>query len=168
MSILHRDLPDTAATEAFGAELAGILRRGDAVLLTGALGAGKTALTRGIGAGLGASGTISSPTFVIARTHRTARDVPLVHVDAYRLGGTDELEDLDLDFAHAITVIEWGRGIAEPLLEAWLDIALERPLGIGPLEGTAPPDDTGVRDEPRRLVADAHGGDWAPRLARLG
>lgn len=157
---LERTLPDTAATEAFGAALAGILRPGDAVILTGDLGAGKTALTRGIGAALGAEGTVASPTFVIARTHRTARGVPLVHVDAYRVGSSAELGDLDIDLPASITVVEWGRGLAEPLLDAWLDIELIRPTGAVP----SPESDA---DEPRLLVAIPRGGDWAARLGTL-
>ncbi|MBI5160415.1 MAG: tRNA (adenosine(37)-N6)-threonylcarbamoyltransferase complex ATPase subunit type 1 TsaE [Micrococcales bacterium] len=160
MGAFERMLPDTAATEAFGAELGGILRPGDAVILAGELGAGKTALTRGIGAALGAEGAVSSPTFVIARTHRTARGMPLVHVDAYRLVSSSELDDLDIDFPASITVIEWGRGLAEPVLDAWLDLELTRPKG-GALDPEADP------DEPRRLVAIPHGGDWAERLSTL-
>src|SRR4030095_3864328 len=101
-----------------GRELAGALAGGDLVLLTGDLGAGKTTLTQGIGAGLGVQGTIASPTFVIARGHRGgAGGPPLVHVDAYRLDGWDELEDLDLEASldEAVTVVEWGTGIAEGL-----------------------------------------------------
>lgn len=158
MTDLERILPDTAATEAFGKRLAALLRTGDAVILTGELGAGKTALARGIGTGLGVDGTVSSPTFVIARTHRTPSGIPLVHVDAYRLPGTDELADLDLDLADSITVIEWGRGRAEPLLDSWLDIELERRIG-----GSGVDED----DEPRTLRAIPHGGDWAERLSRL-
>ena len=89
-------LPTVEDTEAFGRALATNLRAGDLVILTGDLGAGKTALTRGIGAGLGVRGPITSPTFVIARVHPSVVDgPPLVHVDAYRLGGLTELDALD-------------------------------------------------------------------------
>src|SRR5581483_9676762 len=100
-------------TRAFGRELAGVLRAGDLVLLTGPLGAGKTALSQGIGAGLGVRGDVTSPTFVISRIHRGGR-VPLVHVDAYRLAAVDDpvaqLDDLDLDASveDSVTVVEWG------------------------------------------------------------
>ena len=82
-------------TRAFGERLAGLLRAGDLVLLTGELGAGKTTLARGIGAALGVRGPVTSPTFVIARSHPSLVGGPaLVHVDAYRLGGLAELDDL--------------------------------------------------------------------------
>lgn len=103
-----------------GLRLAAVLRAGDLVLLNGPLGAGKTTLTRGIGEGLGASGTVQSPTFVLARTHKTTAGPKLVHVDAYRLGSAVELDDLDIDFANTIVVVEWARdyidGIADHLL----------------------------------------------------
>jgi len=105
-------------TREFGRRLAAILRAGDLVVLTGPLGAGKTALVQGIGAGLAVEGAITSPTFVIARIHPSESGGPaLVHVDAYRLGGFEELDDLDLDASldEAVTVVEWGHGLAEGL-----------------------------------------------------
>ena len=90
-----------------------MLRRGDLVLLTGGLGAGKTTLAQGIGAGLRVRGPVTSPTFVIARVHPSLGDGPdLVHVDAYRLGTALELDDLDLDadLDHSVVVVEWGHG----------------------------------------------------------
>ena len=110
------------------------LHPGDVVVLSGPLGAGKTVLARGIGAGLGVRGPVTSPTFVIAREHPTlpgGRGVPLVHVDAYRLGGVAELDDLDLDTSldDAVTVVEWGEGIAERLADEHLLIRLQRPSG---------------------------------------
>ncbi|MFM5967519.1 MAG: tRNA (adenosine(37)-N6)-threonylcarbamoyltransferase complex ATPase subunit type 1 TsaE [Micrococcales bacterium] len=110
-----------------GLRLAEQLREGDLVVLTGPLGAGKTTLSRGVGEALGCIGTVSSPTFVIARTHnRVGSEVPLVHVDAYRLGSPDELDDLDIDFAHSISLIEWGRGFTDGLSGSWLDVEIER------------------------------------------
>lgn len=110
-----------------GMRLGAQLREGDLVVLTGPLGAGKTTLSRGVGEALNCIGTVSSPTFVIARTHeRTGSEVPLVHVDAYRLGSPDELDDLDIDFAHSISLIEWGRGFTDGLSESWLDVEIER------------------------------------------
>jgi tRNA threonylcarbamoyl adenosine modification protein YjeE len=95
--------------------------------LVGPLGAGKTTLTRGIGEGLRAIGNVSSPTFVIARTHkREDSDVPMVHVDAYRLGGADELDDLDIDFESSIVLVEWGKGLLEGISDNWLEIEIER------------------------------------------
>jgi tRNA threonylcarbamoyladenosine biosynthesis protein TsaE len=123
------ELPTVEATEAFGHRLAGLLRAGDVVVLSGELGAGKTSLTRGIGAGLGVRGEVTSPTFVIARVHPPARAGPaLVHVDAYRLGDAAELDDLDLHetLDRAVTVVEWGTGMAEGLAESWLDVRLQR------------------------------------------
>lgn len=120
-------LPDADATHAFGLALAGVVRRGDVLVMTGDLGAGKTATTRGLGEGLGVRGDVTSPTFVIAREHPSLGDGPaLVHVDAYRLGGFGELDDLDLDASldEAVTVVEWGEGMAEGLAEDRLHLTL--------------------------------------------
>ena len=114
-------------TRAFGRELAGRLRAGDLVVLSGPLGAGKTALTQGIGEGLGVNGRVTSPTFVIARVHRGP--LPLVHVDAYRLrDGRLHLDDLELDeeLDRAVVVVEWGEGVVEALSDSHLEIVLER------------------------------------------
>ncbi|MGI9155517.1 MAG: tRNA (adenosine(37)-N6)-threonylcarbamoyltransferase complex ATPase subunit type 1 TsaE [Marmoricola sp.] len=129
---LRTDVPDADATHDLGRRLAGVLRAGDLVILTGDLGAGKTTFTQGIGAGLGVRGDVTSPTFVIARVHQSLDDGPqLVHVDAYRLGGSAELDDLDLDtdLDLAVTVVEWGEGLAESLAEDRLAIALVRAAG---------------------------------------
>lgn len=119
-------IPDADAMEAFGARLAGLLAVGDLVVLDGPLGAGKTTLTRGLGAALGARGAITSPTFVLAREHPTSFGVPLVHVDAYRLPTARELDDLDLDYAGAIVVVEWGAGKLDGVTDSWIDIAISR------------------------------------------
>ena len=112
-----------------GRRLAALLRAGDLVILTGPLGAGKTTLVQGIGAGLGVRGPVTSPTFVIARVHPAlAGSGPaLVHADAYRLGSIGEVDDLDLDadVASAVTVVEWGSGLAEGLAEDRLEISIE-------------------------------------------
>ena len=153
-----RDLPDVADTESLGRELASGLAAGDVVILDGPLGAGKTALARGIGAGLGVVGRVSSPTFIIARTHRPSGHGPwLVHVDAYRLGSLDELEALDLDTSleESVTVVEWGEGLAEVLSEDRLEIALERPHGGIDGRGEL------VDDAPRHVTVTAHGDRWA-------
>jgi tRNA threonylcarbamoyladenosine biosynthesis protein TsaE len=106
---------------ALGRRLAGRLRAGDLLILTGPLGAGKTTLVQGIGAGLGVRGPVTSPTFVIARVHP---GVPLVHADAYRLGSMLEVDDLDLDTANSVTVVEWGEGLAEGLADDRLEISI--------------------------------------------
>jgi tRNA threonylcarbamoyladenosine biosynthesis protein TsaE len=113
-----------------GRRIAGDLRPGDLVVLAGPLGAGKTTLTQGIGAGLGVRGAVTSPTFVLSRIH--PGPLPLVHVDAYRLrdaGGRLELDDLDLDawLPDSVTVVEWGEGLVEALAESRLEIRLTRP-----------------------------------------
>ena len=111
-----------------GARLAARLQAGDIIVLKGNLGAGKTALTQGIGKYLGMT-DITSPTFVISRTHKGK--IPLIHVDAYRLlGGAKqnfEIDDLDLDTARdgAITVIEWGEDVASRLQEDYLLVTIE-------------------------------------------
>jgi tRNA threonylcarbamoyladenosine biosynthesis protein TsaE len=135
-------------THALGRELAGVLRPGDLVVLVGPLGAGKTALTQGIGAGLGVRDPVTSPTFVISRVHRDGR-VPLVHVDAYRLGGVADVDDLDLDASaeESVTVVEWGQGLVEHLVDEHLEVRLDRR-------------DDDVRTA--RLVP--HGPGWAERI----
>lgn len=123
-------LPETEDTRELGVRLGRLLHAGDLVILTGDLGAGKTTLTQGIGEGLGVRGTVTSPTFVISRVHRSRADgPPLVHVDAYRLDGAAELDDLDLDtdVDAAVTVVEWGEGLAEALAGDRLEVRLERP-----------------------------------------
>jgi len=114
---------------ALGRRLAALLRAGDLVILAGPLGAGKTTLVQGIGAGLGVRGPVTSPTFVIARVHpAVAGSGPaLVHADAYRLGSIGEVDDLDLDTdaASAVTVVEWGAGLAEGLAEDRLEISIQ-------------------------------------------
>ena len=126
----HRTLPEVADTEALGTQLAAVLAPGDLVILDGPLGAGKTALTRGLAAGLGVRGRVSSPTFIIARQHAAGTpDGPgLIHVDAYRLGGLDDLDalDLDTDLADSVVVVEWGEGVAERLVDEYLLVRLRR------------------------------------------
>ncbi|HEX2892397.1 MAG TPA: tRNA (adenosine(37)-N6)-threonylcarbamoyltransferase complex ATPase subunit type 1 TsaE [Marmoricola sp.] len=122
-------LPTAEDTRAVGERLAGVVRAGDLMILTGDLGAGKTTLTQGLGQGLGVRGAVTSPTFVIARVHPSLSGGPaLVHVDAYRLGDAAELDDLDLDtdLDEAVTVVEWGSGLAETLSSDRLELRLER------------------------------------------
>src|SRR5580692_1051862 len=115
-----------------GRQLAKLLRAGDLVILAGPLGAGKTTLVQGIGQGLGVRGPVTSPTFVIARVHPVLSGAgpALVHADAYRLGSISEVDDLDLDTdaSTAVTVVEWGTGLAEGLSEDRLEISIQPDL----------------------------------------
>ena len=142
-------LPTPEDTRSLGRDLAEMLRPGDLVVLVGPLGAGKTALTQGIGAGLGVREPVTSPTFVISRVHRDGR-VPLVHVDAYRLGSGADVDDLDLDVtvADSVTVVEWGEGLVERLADEHLLIRLDR-----------------REDDVRIAVLVPHGSGWEARLA---
>jgi tRNA threonylcarbamoyladenosine biosynthesis protein TsaE len=155
-----RILPTVEETRDFGRALAAVLRAGDLVVLTGPLGAGKTALAQGVGAGLRVRGAVTSPTFVIARVHQPDPDrggrLPMVHVDAYRLGNvTDpvgEVDALDLDatLEDSVTLVEWGEGLVEQLSDEHLEVRLER------------------RDDDSRVVAlIPRGGDWPARSAAL-
>ena len=143
-------VPTAASMHALGRRLATLLQPGDLVLAVGELGAGKTALTQGIGAGLDVVGAVISPTFVLSRVHRSRAAGPtLVHVDAYRLADLAEVEDLDLDasLADSVTVVEWGEGKAEQLSDARLDVVIERSID---------PD-----DETRTVMLTGVGARWA-------
>lgn len=109
-----------------GVRLGSLLKPGDLISLNGVLGAGKTTLTKAIGEGVGVQGSISSPTFLIARTHPTKSGTSFVHIDAYRLSAPRELDDLDIDYSNSISVIEWGRGFTDGLSESILEIEIER------------------------------------------
>jgi tRNA threonylcarbamoyladenosine biosynthesis protein TsaE len=132
--------PDDMAE--LGALLAQQLRAGDLVTLNGELGAGKTTLTRGLGEALGVRGAVTSPTFVLARTHPRESGVgaPLVHVDAYRLSSAAELDDLDIDFARSIVVVEWGAGLLDGITDEWLSLDIVRPTGALVVDDAAPSD----------------------------
>jgi tRNA threonylcarbamoyladenosine biosynthesis protein TsaE len=134
-----------------GETLAAVMRPGDLVVLTGELGAGKTTLVQGIGAGLGVFGDVLSPTFVIARVHRGGR-IPLVHADAYRLGSVEEIDDLDLDASldESVTVVEWGAGLVERLAGDWLEVRIHRSADES--------------DETRFVALLPVGDEWTPRL----
>jgi tRNA threonylcarbamoyladenosine biosynthesis protein TsaE len=144
-------------TRDIGRRLGALLRAGDLVVLTGDLGAGKTTFAQGIGAGLRVRGDVTSPTFVISRVHPSLVDgPPLVHVDAYRIAGSAELDDLDLDetLEAAVTVVEWGAGLAEGLADHRVSVTLLRSRG----------DDVPVvidGDEPRTITIEAIGTRWA-------
>ena len=151
---MKTELPTVDDTKAYGRRLATLLRAGDLLVLDGPLGAGKTALAQGIGAGLGVRGDVTSPTFVIARVHRPDPDrggrLPLVHVDAYRLGGVADVDSLDLDASleESVTLVEWGEGKVEQLADAHLRVRIER-----------------REDDARVVQLIPHGGDWSDRLA---
>ena len=142
-------IPTAAAMRDLGRRLAGLLRAGDLVILAGPLGAGKTTLVQGIGEGLGVRGPVTSPTFVIARVHPplTGSGPALIHADAYRLASIAEVDDLDLDTGPAVTVVEWGKGLAEGLAEDRLEISVE-------------PDPDG---EERTVRLAGHGARWKAR-----
>jgi len=160
-------LPDADATRAWGRALAGLLRAGDLVVLTGDLGAGKTTLTQGLGAGLHVRGQVASPTFVIAREHPPlprpdgTRGPALVHVDAYRLGSLDEVDALDLESAldEAVTVVEWGAGWVEGVTDDRLELSLRRPRGGVDAEVDGDVEDAAAGE--RVLTVRAVGDRWA-------
>lgn len=141
----------------FGAAMATRLRAGDLLVLDGPLGAGKTTFTRGLGEGLGIRGTVTSPTFVLARTHPSIVGGPaLVHVDAYRLGDARELDDLDIDYANSVVVVEWGAGMLDGVSESWLEMTVQRPTGASDAGGSAELDG----DEPRVVTVRGFGPRW--------
>jgi tRNA threonylcarbamoyladenosine biosynthesis protein TsaE len=145
------DLPDPAATDAFGRRLAPLLRAGDSVALFGTLGAGKTSLCRGILHGLGFTGEVPSPTFPLVQAYAPPDTMlPVWHVDLYRIEHVEELEELGLDEAReeAALLIEWP----ERLPALWPE-TLRLTLSTAPGGG-------------RRLTAgvpDAWGTRWPPR-----
>jgi tRNA threonylcarbamoyladenosine biosynthesis protein TsaE len=180
MSNVSLTVATAAQMRSLGRSLATVLRAGDLVILSGGLGAGKTTLTQGIGDGLGVRGPITSPTFVIARVHPpTVPSVPtdglrppLVHADAYRLGSVLELDDLDLDTdtAAAVTVVEWGEGLAEGLSADRLEIKITPDTPATPVPGATvvggneagregDPDDP-IGDVPRTVRISAVGDRW--------
>lgn len=157
-----RVIRDAESMRALGAEVAGKLRAGDLVLLSGSLGAGKTTFAQGVGEGLGIRGPVTSPTFVIARVHPSlVGGPPMVHVDAYRLGGWDELEDLDLEATldDAVTLVEWGTGVAEGLSGDRLEVAIERAEGAASVADEVSDDET--PSDVRRVVITGVGARWA-------
>jgi tRNA threonylcarbamoyladenosine biosynthesis protein TsaE len=155
--VIEVDVPTSQAMRQLGVRLGAVLRAGDLVVLVGTLGAGKTTLTQGVGAGLGVRGEVTSPTFVIARVHPALADGPaLVHVDAYRIAGALEIDDLDLDASveESVTIVEWGKGLVEGLAPDRLDVEIT---------WTAETD-----SDIRRVQITTHGSRWdAVELAQL-
>jgi tRNA threonylcarbamoyladenosine biosynthesis protein TsaE len=149
------------AMRELGRRLASLLQAGDLVLLSGPLGAGKTTLVQGIAAGLGVSGQVTSPTFVIARVHPGRRGGPgLLHADAYRLAGPAEVDDLDLDTSAdaCVSVVEWGGGMAEGLAADRLEITITPAL---PRRAPGAHDSAGVDRQPRTVRVLGLGERWA-------
>jgi len=142
---------DETATKAIGAAVAGLLEPGDVVGLAGDLGAGKTRLVQGAAAALGAEGPVLSPTFMLVREYDG--DPPVHHVDAYRLSGPLELEDLGLEdvlSADAVVFVEWADRVTAALPESWLELVLH------------------IHDDDRREIeVRPHGPTWARRAGRL-
>jgi len=143
-----------------GKLVAGQLIDGDVVVLTGPLGAGKTTFSQGVGIGLGIEDLITSPTFVVARTHTAGSGaLGLMHVDAYRLNSADDLIDLDIDSADPhVTLIEWGESFVEKVTDSWLAITIDR-------------SNIGAADEPeageRRVTLVARGPKWQDRTLEV-
>jgi tRNA threonylcarbamoyladenosine biosynthesis protein TsaE len=151
MGALRLASADEATTRAIGAALAELLGPGDVVGLTGDLGAGKTRLVQGAAAAIGVDGPVLSPTFMLVREY--GGDPPVHHVDAYRLSGPLELEDLGLEDVlspEAVVFVEWADRVAAALPDSWLELALH------------------IRDDDQREIeVRPHGGAWAARTARL-
>ena len=174
----ERTLTATTAeqTHNLGVRLAGVLEAGDLLVLSGELGAGKTTFTQGLGEGLGVRSGVISPTFVLVRIHPNLTDGPrpggpdLVHVDAYRLGSSAEIDDIDLEntLDSSVTVVEWGHDRVEHLSESRLEIDLHRAIGLdtgGALGAGSEPTETldfenEDTDEPRTIVIRGYGPRW--------
>lgn len=150
---MTHEVPTTADMETLGRALGAVAKAGDVIVLTGELGAGKTTLARGFAEALGVHTPVSSPTFIVARTHARKLDAepPLVHIDAYRLGSAAELEDLDIDVSGSIVVAEWGASYISALATSWVEITLTRPTG-----GLLTPE---TLEEPRQVAITANGLD---------
>lgn len=155
------ELANLMDTRRLAVAVAQQLRAGDVIILTGELGAGKTTFTQSLARALGITAPITSPTFVLARHHNHPDDgLNLVHVDAYRITVADELASLDLEswLADSVVVVEWGRGTAEALSDAYLDIELIR-RGATSDELITDFSDDDV-EEPRTAIITGHGQRW--------
>lgn len=146
-----------------GRQIGQQLKKADLLILTGKLGAGKTTLSRGIGEGLGVRGPVTSPTFVLARTHPSLSNGPkLIHVDAYRLQSPLEFDDLDLDFANSVVLVEWGAEIVETGSD-WLEIEIVRSTGVEYDElGDELSEE--LSEEPRQITISGYGNRWEKGL----
>lgn len=148
------NIVDADAMRACALRLSALLRGGDVLILDGPLGAGKTTFTQGLGEGLGVTGSVTSPTFVVSRIHRAGeRGIGLVHVDAYRLASAQDLTDLELDDRpNDVLVVEWGMPYADELGDSWLEIRIAR--------DDHSIDDADPASGPRTLTISAHGPRW--------
>ena len=158
---VQTEVPTAAGMTELGGRLARLLTAGDLVVLSGPLGAGKTTLAQGIGAGLNVRGPVTSPTFVIARVHPSLAGGPdLVHADAYRLGSRAEVDDLDLDadLATSVTVVEWGEGLVEALAGSYLAIGIE-PVPAAPVPAAPAPAAPVVPPHPGAAAGDGTGSE---------
>lgn len=154
---------DADQTRAFGEDLGRILAAGDLLMLSGGLGAGKTTLTQGIGAGMGVRGRVASPTFIVARVHPSLGGGPdLIHADAYRITDLNDLETLDLDSSldEAVTVVEWGEGKTEAMSDERLSIEVRRASGGEAAHDGDIIDLEHMDDGTRLIVLHAHGHRW--------
>jgi len=158
-------ISDGESMRSLGRALAPSLRAGDLVILAGGLGAGKTTLVQGIGAGLRVRGQVASPTFIISRAHEPSDDGPwLVHVDAYRLGSLAELDHLDLDDStdEAVTVVEWGEGKVEALADGHALITIDRARGLNASGAVADGEDPAAGE--RVVTIETTGAAWDGRV----
>lgn len=161
---LAREVPTPEAMHDLAARTAELVHAGDLLVLTGDLGAGKTTFTQGLGEAMQVRGPITSPTFVLARSHPSLVKGPdLLHVDAYRLGSAEEVDDLDLDASadDSVTVVEWGAGVAEQLNDSWLSVTIEV-RGVRPIDplGTAIEDEIDDDVDPRVVTIKPNGPRW--------
>ncbi len=145
------EIATSEAMERFGESFARVAKAGDVIILTGELGAGKTTFARGFGRALDLSTPMSSPTFVVARTHQPSKpgEPSVVHIDAYRIGSLAEMADLDVDADSSIVLAEWAAPYASALADSWLEIVVERPVATELLDIES--------DEPRQVSIGAHG-----------
>lgn len=151
-------------TQSFAQQLGKLLQRGDLLILTGELGAGKTTFTQGLGLGLEVREGIISPTFVLSRIHPSLVSGPnLVHVDAYRLASAAEVDDLDLEatMSSSVTVVEWGHGKVEQLNDSRLEVTLLRAGSVDLDEELVFDFHEGEDEEPRTIKLKAFGPRWA-------
>ena len=144
-------LEDEAATERLAARIAGLTRRGDAILLQGGLGSGKTSFARAFLRALGVEEEVPSPTFTLVQAYETAKG-PVWHFDLYRLREPEEALELGLEEARgeAILIVEWPERLGPLRPNDALTLSLE-------FDGPA-----------RRRAALSGGGDWPARLAEAG
>lgn len=149
IACLTKSVDDTKALASAVSELVG---PGDLIVLAGDLGAGKTAFTQGLAQGIGVTEPVTSPAFVLVRSY--AGRLALTHIDVYRLDHLQEVFDLgiaEIVDGGGVTVVEWGDVVTPALPADLLEVRL----------------DQGDADDDRRLVFDAVGPSWVPRMGAL-